>query len=164
MRAITAGDTHRHAHTLTRSHDNIITTCVSPGCEQLHCYCATASRSSAAPSCSLLDPVPPASLIPPTISSHRYSIDGCIPSNLTSSIELSCFSPVAQNNLLLLTSRSSPISLSEILSQLCNGHARSNQCAHTLFTSEQQAVWWCPRHTSKRFPLRNSTRLTNTFP
>ena len=38
MRAITAGDTHRHAHTLTRSHDNIITTCVSPGCEQLHCY------------------------------------------------------------------------------------------------------------------------------
>lgn len=44
MRAITAGDTHRHAHTLTRSHDNIITTCVSPGCEQLHCYWTTDCR------------------------------------------------------------------------------------------------------------------------
>jgi len=76
---------------------------------------------------------------------NRYSIDGRIPSNITSSIELSCFSPVAQNNLLLLTSRSSLISLSEIVSQLCTRHTRSNQCAHTQFTSEQQAGWWCPR-------------------
>ena len=107
----------------------------------------TAGRPTELCSCPLLDPVPPASPNP-SITPRRYSIDGRIPSSITSSIELSCFSSVAQNNLLLLTSRSSPISHSEIASHLCNGHARSNQCAQTQFTSEQQAGWRCPRHTS----------------
>jgi hypothetical protein len=75
-------------------------------------------------SCPLLEPVPPASPNP-SIAPRRYSIDGRIPSSITSSIELSCFSPVAQNDLLLLTSRSSPISHKEIASHPCN-----DTCTH----------------------------------